>query len=227
MHESKDKFAKSIKEVEYLNSICKKETKYDYIFFKAIILLLSAKLEKFVKDSTKEYINELISYNVTNKNIPIKLIKEIINNELKKIENITLDNYIAPNKQHKKRAKVFSLIWDDTYHLSELNVDEFLISISKNGSNGIKEVYSKIGLSNIIFSIPDYCQFDGFTQINYSVVNRIDYIIYLRNNIIHEDVNPIITYQDNELNIRIIKHFVSKVNQKLNHSLKLIKKSIL
>ena len=71
MHESKDKFAKSIKEVEYLNSICKKETKYDYIFFKAIILLLSAKLEKFVKDSTKEYINELISYNVTNKNIHI------------------------------------------------------------------------------------------------------------------------------------------------------------
>ena len=166
------------------------------------------------------------SFKPTNKNIPIKLIKEIINNELTKIEDISLNEYINPEKTNRMRAKIFSLIWDETYQLTEINSDELTISVSRNGSNGIKEVYSKIGLPNIISEIPDYCQLNELTQINIPIVNKIDSIIHIRNNIIHEDATPMITYQDIELDIKIIKYFVSKINRKLNNSLKHIKNCI-
>ena len=155
--QAKIDFDTNINEVVYLNNISRQDSKNDKIYFKVIILLLSAKLEKYVKDSTKEYINTILKFHLTKDKLPQKFVKEIIKNELKFIEDKSIEKYLN-NDNCKKRAQIFSLIWDARYKLHDLGQDDFVISISNNGTNAFKETYKKIGFDNMIEQLSDYTE---------------------------------------------------------------------
>lgn len=216
--QAKEKFDFSIGEVIYLNDKSKTDVDNDKIYFKVIILLLCAKLEKYVKDSANEYLNRLISKALPKEQLPEKLVIEIIKNELLKIKDKTVENYMHDDTC-KNRAKVFSLIWDSKYILKNLSKNEFELSITNNGTNAFESVYKKIGFSDIIKNLPDYEQQtdmeDITTSVSFSINDTINKIVAMRHQIIHEDATPNITIHDIELYVAICKDFVSKIDEKL------------
>lgn len=220
--QAKEDFEKSIYEVSYLNGIAAKEKDKDYVYYKVIILLLSAKLEKYVKDSANEYIKYILDLELTKEKLPRKLLIEIIQNEIDKVQSIKLEKYIS-NQQYIERAKVLSLIWDAHYKLRKLDENEFAISISNNGTTAFNDVYKKIGFPDLISNMEDFSQetsIGGFvTQTAYSISDTINKVINLRNQIIHTDATPSITENEIGLYIVIIHEFVMKVDAILSSSI--------
>ena len=82
--QAKENFDNSISEVTYLNVKSKTDISHYKVYFKVIILLLCAKLEKYVKDSTNEYLDALLSKGLSKEQLPEKLVVELIKNELLK-----------------------------------------------------------------------------------------------------------------------------------------------
>lgn len=220
--QAKIAFDDSIQEVTYLNDIAISDTAHDKIYFKSIILLLSAKLEKFIKDSTKEYIDELLKLNLTKDTLPEKFVFQILKNELNRINNTQLEKYIS-NERNQSRAKVLSLIWDSKFILKDLEKDEFAISLSNNGTTAFEDIYSKIGFPNIINDIKDYVQNEEFSTITISVKDQINKIVRIRNEIIHDDATPTLPKKDIDLFIEISKFFVDQIDTVLSSNLNEIK----
>ena len=222
MMQAKKNFDDSISEVAYLNNKSKTDTNGDKIYFKVIILLLCAKLEKFVKDSINEYIDSLLSKSLTKEQLPETFVLEIIKNELLKVEDMKIEKYIT-DERCKDRAKVFSLIWDTKYILKHITKSEFVVSISNNGTNAFENAYKKIGFPNIIKSLPDYEQqtdmVDVTTSVSHSICNTINKIIAMRNKIIHDDATPSVTINDVDLFVAICTDFVTKIDAILTESL--------
>ncbi len=222
MMQSKIDFDGSISEVVYLNNVAQTDSNNDKIYFKVIILLLCAKLEKFVKDSTNEYISSLLSLNLTKEQLPPTFVKEVIKNEVQKINEKTVERYIE-NTRCQERSKVFSLIWDSKYLLKNLEKDDFVVSISNNGTTEFKDTYKKIGFPDIINNLSDYQQetnIGGFvTSTAYSVAEKINKVIKLRHEIIHDDATPNITKTDIDLYVEIFKNFVEQIDMVLTQKL--------
>ena len=212
-------FDKSINEVIYLNTLSESDDKNDKIYFKVIILLLCAKLEKFVKDSTNEYIDALLRKRLSKDKLPEKLVVEIIKNELSKIQNDSVERYMH-NEISKKRSKVLSLLWDNEYSLDVLQKNDFVISISNNGTTAFEDTYKKIGLPDIIKNLSDYQQEDAVsdsitTSTKYPISETINKVISMRHKIIHDDATPAITKYEVDLYVEIFKEFVKQINDEL------------
>ena len=222
--QAKIDFDESIKEVIYLNTLSESDAKNDKIYFKVIILLLCAKLEKFVKDSTNEYIDLLLEKKLTKDKLPEKLIIEIIKNELSKIQNDLVENYIH-NERSKERSKIFSLIWDEKYSLDSLQKKDFVVSISNNGTTAFEDTYKKIGFPDIIKNLLDYQQEDEdsglviTTSTKHPISNTINKVVKIRHEIIHDDATPSITKNDVDLYVEIFKEFVKQVDAELEKAL--------
>ena len=105
--QAKENFDNSISEVTYLNMKSKTDISHDKVYFKVIILLLCAKLEKYVKDSTNEYLDSLLSKGLSKEQLPEKLVVELIKNELLKVKDKTVEKYVNDEKC-KDRAKAVS-----------------------------------------------------------------------------------------------------------------------
>lgn len=222
--QAKIDFDESIKEVTYLNTLSESDAKNDKIYFKVIILLLCAKLEKFVKDSTNEYIDLLLEKKLTKDKLPEKFIIEIIKNELSKIQNDSVENYIH-NERSKERSKIFSLIWDEKYSLDSLQKKDFVVSISNNGTTAFEDTYKKIGFTDIIKNLLDYQQEDEdsglviTTSTKHPISNTINKVVKIRHEIIHDDATPSITKNDVDLYVEIFKEFVKQVDAELEKAL--------
>lgn len=222
MMQSKKDFDESINEVVYLNNIAQKDSDNDKIFFKVIILLLCAKLEKFVKDSTNEYISLLLSMNLTKEALPPLFVNEVIKNEIQIISEKTVERYIV-NERDKERSKVFSLIWDPKFILKNLEKEDFVVSISNNGTTVFKDTYKKIGFPDIISNLSDYKQETYIGELStftaYSVAENINKVIKLRHEIIHDDATPSITKNDIDLYVAIFKNFVEQIDYVLTQKI--------
>ena len=224
--QSKINFDDSIQEVTYLNKVALEDANHDKIYFKVIILLLCAKLERYVKDSTKEYIDELLELNLTREALPEKFVLQILKNELQKINDVTLEKYLL-NDKYRARSGVLSLIWDPKYVLKDIAKEEFAISISNNGTNAFEDMYSKIGFQNIIKEIKDYVQNDDVTTISISVKDQINRIIRIRHEIIHDDATPNLSPKDIDLFIEVSKCFVEQIDAVLSSNITEIKLRVL
>lgn len=222
--QSKINFDDSIQEVTYLNKVALEDANHDKIYFKVIILLLCAKIERYVKDSTKEYIDELLELNLTREALPEKFVLQILKNELQKINDVTLEKYLL-NDKYRARSGVLSLIWDPKYVLKDIAKEEFAISISNNGTNAFEDMYSKIGFQNIIKEIKDYVQNDDVTTISISVKDQINRIIRIRHEIIHDDATPNLSPKDIDLFIEVSKCFVEQIDAVLSSNIAEIKLS--
>lgn len=219
---AKDTFDESIEEVNFLNSQIKDNLEEDKIYFKVIILLLCAKLEKYVKDSAKEYISELINLKLTNEKLPKAFVNEIIKNEVEKIRSMNIENYVN-KEQYKNRSRIFSLIWNPKYVLEQLNDEEFAISISSNGTNALEDAYKKIGFHNMINTLKDYKQDDLYSETSYSIKDNINSVIKIRHQIIHEDATPLVTSTEIKLYVDIFKDFVNQVDHLLSENIENLK----
>lgn len=221
--QAKVDFDESINEVSYLNTLSESDSKNDKIYFKVIILLLCAKLEKFVKDSTNEYIDLLLEKKLPKNKLPDKFIIEIIKNELSKIQKDSVEHYIN-NERSKERSKIFSMIWDDKFCLDSLQKKDFVVSISNNGTTAFEDTYKKIGFPDIIKNLLDYQREDDVsglitTSTKYSLSDTINKVIKIRHEIIHDDATPPITKNDVDLYVEIFKEFVNQINRELEKGL--------
>lgn len=223
--QAKEIFDASISEVTYLNDKSKTDEAHDKVYFKVIILLLCAKLEKYVKDSTNEYLDSLLSKGLSKEQLPEKFVIELIKNELIKVKDKTVEKYVHDEKC-KDRAKVFSLIWDTKYILRHIPKNELVVSISNNGTTAFEDAYKKVGFPDIIKNLPDYEQQTAMagitTSLSFSISDTINKIIAMRNQIIHEDATPSVTINDIDLYAAICKDFASKIDAKLTEQLSLL-----
>lgn len=223
--QAKEIFDNSISEVTYLNMKSKTDISHDKVYFKVIILLLCAKLEKYVKDSTNEYLDSLLSKGLSKEQLPEKLVVELIKNELLKVKDKTVEKYVNDEKC-KDRAKVFSLIWDAKYILKNTHKNELVVSISNNGTTAFEDAYKKVGFPDIIKNLPDYEQQTTMagitTSLSFSIYDTINKIISMRHKIIHDDATPSVTINDIDLYVSICKDFVSKMDAKLTEQLSLL-----
>lgn len=224
--QAKENFDASISEVTYLNDKSKTDVSHDKIYFKVIILLLCAKLEKYVKDSTNEYLDSLLAKDLTKEQLPEKFVVELIKNELLKVKDKTVEKYVH-DERCKDRAKVFSLIWDTKYTLKHIPKNELVVSISNNGTTAFEDAYKKVGFPDIIKNLPDYEQqpddIAGITtSLSFSIYDTINKIIAMRHQIIHDDATPSVTINDINLYVAICKDFVSKIDAKLTEQLSLL-----
>lgn len=223
--QAKENFDNSISEVTYLNVKSKTDISHDKVYFKVIILLLCAKLEKYVKDSTNEYLDSLLSKGLSKEQLPEKLVVELIKNELLKVKDKTVEKYVNDDKC-KDRAKVFSLIWDTKYILKNIYKNELVVSISNNGTTAFEDAYKKVGFPDIIKNLPDYEQHTTMagitTSLSFSIYDTINKIISMRHQIIHDDATPSVTINDIDLYVAICKDFVSKMDAKLTEQLSLL-----
>lgn len=227
---SKVDFDNSIIEVDILNEQAKRETSSrtnnEKIYYKAIILLLCAKLEKYVKDSAKEYYTILLSYNMSADKWPEKFILEILENEVNTIKNKGVENYKKDKNDNFK--KNLALFWNKKHVINELR-DNFSISISNNGTTEFNSVYKKIGFPEIINQLDEFEEFsnDEFgvqTKITIPITDTINKVIYMRHNIIHDDATPQITEKDVEKYIKVFKSFVKQIDSRMEKELEEIKK---
>ena len=223
--QAKENFDNSISEVTYLNVKSKTDISHYKVYFKVIILLLCAKLEKYVKDSTNEYLDALLSKGLSKEQLPEKLVVELIKNELLKVKDKTVEKYVNDDKC-KDRAKVFSLIWDAKYILKNIYKNELVVSISNNGTTAFEDAYKKVGFPDIIKNLPDYEQHTTMagitTSLSFSIYDTINKIISMRHQIIHDDATPSVTINDINLYAAICKDFVSKMDAKLTEQLSLL-----
>lgn len=224
--EAKQHFDEGINEIIFLNDKSKNDQDNYKVYNKVIILLLCAKLEKYIKDSTKEYIEIISSMKLTKDKLPNELLIELIKNELTKINSKTVDKYIF-DKDCKERAKIFSLIWDTKFTLNHISKEEFAISITNNGTTAFENIYKKIGFQNIITKLENYEEtttISGITtSYTYSFDEYINKIINMRHNIIHDDATPNITINEINLYVNIFKDFVNKIDNILSLSIEKIK----
>lgn len=219
---AKSDFEKSINEITILNDKAKQDMTNDKIYYKSIVLLLCAKLEKYVKDSTKEYISEIIDLKLSRDAIPQSFIAEIIDNEIAIIQKANTRNYISKDV-YKERAKIFSIIWDSKYILSIFDEKEFVISISSNGTNKFDDVYKKIGLPTLISNLKDYIENDIFSQTSYSIKDNINKVINMRHQIIHDDATPSITQSEITLYEKIFRDFVFQIDVAITNQIETLK----
>ena len=176
----------------------------------------------------QEYVQELLKLNLTKNDIPQELFVEIIKNEVNTINKVKIENYLT-KETYKERSRVLSLIWDDKKILKSLKCAEFSISISNNGTNEFERVYKKIGFPNIINELEDYVLNDDVLDsicslTSYSIKEKINSIIHMRNNIIHDDATPQITPSDIKLFIDVVKSFVDQIDSKLGKTIESLKK---
>ena len=219
-------FNKSIKELNYLTDLSKNidlENVNDSntVVKKAIVLLLCAKLERFVKDITNEYIHKILDKKLKSNNVPLGLKKEIYKMEINLI-NTDFDNYFRTNK-NKKYLRNFSLFWDDNYIINELR-DDFSISISNNGTTEFRKIFKRIGFKDMLDDIPDFTTSEedvcGVSTIqSFPIINRIDSMISKRHKIIHDDENPNLTNSEIDIYINVVKMFTENVDKKFEESL--------
>lgn len=223
--QAKENFDASISEVIYLNDKSKTDVLHDKIYFKVIILLLCAKLEKYVKDSTNEYLDSLLSKDLTKEKLPEKFVVELIKNELLKVKDKTVEKYVYDEKC-KDRAKVFSLIWDTKYILKHVPKNELVVSISNNGTTAFEDAYKKVGFPDIIKHLPDYEQQTDVagitTSLSFSIYDTINKIIAMRHQIIHDDATPGVTINEINLYVAICKDFVNKIDERLTEQIALL-----
>ena len=138
--DSKNNFDTSIIEVETLNRSVDDKNSNCSTYYKAIILFLCTKLEKYVADSAREYIVSLKNKAVPSKQLTNDIKQIIIQNELDKIQSVGLSNYCS-KPSLKCRASIFSILFDDTYVIQDLDEDEFYIELSKHGTTVIDDLY--------------------------------------------------------------------------------------
>lgn len=145
--QSKINFDDSIQEVTYLNKVALEDADHDKTYFKVIILLLCAKLERYVKDSAKEYIDTLLELNLTRDTLPEKFVLQILKNELQKIDDVTLEKYYS-NDKYRARSSVLSLIWDPKFVLKILQKknSQFLYLTTA-------QQYLKIFIAKLVFQM--------------------------------------------------------------------------
>lgn len=223
---SKDDFLNSLNEVVELNDMAELDEikSFNNVYnnstiYKSIILLLVAKMEKYVKDSAADYFDEIIKKNVKAQELPQKFKNELVMRLASQIENNHINN--CNKEEYKKNIKNISIAWDDNVTISNIDVDNKL-PMSSHGTTEIENIYKKLGFDNILSTIPDIEILSplGVTKTLVSVKDKINSLIGLRHNIIHSDATPSITKEDVNLFINVITNFVNFIDLKLDESLK-------
>ncbi|MFI3166275.1 MAG: MAE_28990/MAE_18760 family HEPN-like nuclease [Bacillota bacterium] len=218
--EARDKFNESIDEVKILVKKAEQDEINSNVYFKSCVLLMCAKLEKYVKDSTKEYFEDILNLGLSAKFIPHEIKVAVIENEINFITNKTVSKYISePN--FIKRSEQFALIWNKKYSLKDVNYDEYTVSIANNGETAFKKCYYKVGLHDIMDGLNDYEKkqdplLGGIeTKESYGITTVINKIIYIRHNIIHDDAQVQITSSDLTIYIDVVSSFVTQIDERL------------
>lgn len=215
-------FKSSITEIQNLTSKID-GSKNDNTLFKSIVLLLCAKLEKYVKDSVFEYVKNLSDLKLKAKYFPQAFLDCVIQNEIDFAYDKKAARYI---EKHSKRAKTFCAVFDKETILDNINAEELVISISNNNSIRIQNIYSKIGFEDLTGTIKDYKQENSYggaeTITSFPILDTINKVISIRHEIIHEDATPPLTTSVVQLYTEIFIEFVNQIDNLLAASINTI-----
>ncbi|KJU86799.1 hypothetical protein MBAV_001008 [Candidatus Magnetobacterium bavaricum] len=218
--EALNEFKSAIEEVNaLLNLACEHERLSYNAILKSAILLLSAKVEAFLEDILKEYIEKINALKLGRK-IPSELTLQHLVHKIKQAKQITEQLDSITKKQGTREDKYDSMV-TLFISLSELlrgnviDIDNLKIPISfdygKHGANAIERLFVLIGIDNVF----DILNVMSVEISNINIKEQINTLIDLRNPIIHRDEDTGLTVKDVDGYVQVMKLFADKSTELL------------
>jgi hypothetical protein len=177
-------------------------------FNKSAILLLTSKLELFLQDVLVEFIDSINELNLTTKEIPdgIKLQHSL--NQLTLIVNNK--NHFHKSSEICEKLKGISPIWGtQNIYFNSINID-FRFDYGKHGEKEIIKLFQRIGTDNI-FNVITVYQYKSGKKVKIDIKGKLNSIVAIRNNIIHEDATPSLTHIQVREFVTLMKSFANEI----------------
>jgi hypothetical protein len=223
---AKDEFFSRLHDINVLNEAAAKDSANSLVYFKSILLLLAAKLEKYVEDSAKEYVDEVLNLSLPAKMLDEPFVESFIALVSPRLTDIKLAK-TKSNSRFRDQLKILSSLWDENFVFKKANIVDldFTSKISRSGSDAIQTCYAKIGLPKITENLTDYRDLSEKissvdTAVCYDIIDQLNSAIRLRHEIIHNDAEiSSITGNDVDRYIAIYRDFVSQIDERLQKNL--------
>lgn len=197
--ESIKKYHRALKEVEILVQVAQENEQVNekYLtYLKVALLLLLTKFETFAEDTAQEYVDSINYMKLPSDYIPISVkvshTTHTIKTKLKIIENITRSDDISDI--FMELAQLWIQRNDDVV-FNNVSFD-LKFNYGKHGENDLRNLFKKIGHKDIFTEIKVFKRGEGMIE----GPNELDFKgmfnsnVRIRNNIIHEDATPNLTY---------------------------------
>jgi len=197
--ESINKLHNALREVEMLVHVAhenEQDNEKYLTYLKVALLLLLTKFENFVEDTAQEYVDFINDMNIPSEHIPLTLKVShtncAIRNKLQIIDDVTRLSDISDIFTELAQLWVQRV---DGNVFNNVSID-LKFNYGKHGENDLRNLFKKIGHVDIFAEIrvlkrgegmiegPNVLDFKGMFNSN----------VRIRNNIIHEDATPNLTY---------------------------------
>jgi len=219
-------FYNALSEVDILVSSAKEneKEKIKYLTYnKATILLLTSKFESFLENLIEEYIDYINSMNIKAKYLP-EVLK--INHTIHSINNS--QNIIGHAHKIQEQVNLFesiSNLWDGNNIFNKLCIKS-KFNYGKHGEKDLIKLFKNIGIQNIFDEVKIFETENsmlGYTKKQLDFKGKFNSLIYIRNNIVHQDDTPNLTHIDVIEYKKFIIKFVNELIVVLENKLDEIK----
>lgn len=217
-----DEFHETLIEVEVLIDSAERDQqdqKRYSTYLKSALLLLSGKFENFVELAADTYVYLLNKNNIVASKIPERIrLKHtyVVLDNIQKKKNIP-----ASERDIIRMLNEIGAIWiqaDQPFSNLQL---ECKFSYGKHGSEELIKLFSVIGIENIFDQVdvmlPDATDPNILTKIDFK--GTFNSITGMRNNILHQNASPNLTYVDVKNNLLIIKSFSTGLTNLLDSTI--------
>ncbi|AKB25400.1 hypothetical protein MSMTP_1931 [Methanosarcina sp. MTP4] len=204
-------------QIEEVNSLLDYASKMNTENFRIIwsvasrsaIIMSSGFLEKYLKESFMEFIEQ-----INNMNLPTKYIDEklLITNKRKTLQVLKLINEQKLNSDYEKIVKIYASSFENCEYKPIFVKESFSITNSNPGKDTIRTMFIDIGIRNIFSR-------DTFNDLDYvgGVETKLEEFIGLRNSFAHGGSGTTIpSISDAQDQIEFLKKFVYALNKTLD-----------
>lgn len=190
------------------------------VYYKASIVLLVTKIEKFSIDSCHEFYENLVKKNCKSNQIPKALKNEYVNRTISTLDDKIKNNNLSENDVNL--LKTIELLWNVNFEISNISFEP-TFETNNHGSKALTKVFMQIGFDDIFAKIDDlYISLESSVLPSTEVIDvkdKLNHLINIRNKIVHNDLNPNTTFKDLKLFVDVSDYFANKVNENIERRL--------
>jgi hypothetical protein len=228
--QSIEDFREALKEVDYLVKRAKESEREAHtysVYNKAAILLLSAKFENFLEQIVDEFRVRLQEANLMPNKLPdaIRIFSSqfIVTEEfLRTLKSGKISTKSDKNSTLTTLKKIVTM-WDSGKRIESLDIDNSF-SYGKHGQKEIIKLFKRIGVENIfdccpVFKTQESMSSEAESLVQIDLAASVNALTNFRNNIIHSDGSPSLTYEQIRTYIGHLVLFADEVGNCLEKKL--------
>ncbi|WDC83743.1 hypothetical protein PL321_14480 [Caloramator sp. mosi_1] len=176
------------------------------------LILLTIKFEFLIEEILSDYIDEINNLFKQNSINSFYMPNELKHQYCLDLLNENIDN--IKNKKVEKMQNIYKQVinfWSNTGEFSPLDL-KIKFNYGKHGSKEIIKIFNKVCIQNIFDNIKYYENSDSLLEerSEIDIKGKLDSMISIRNNVIHEDTNPNITPEQISEYKEIVVYFLNE-----------------